>query len=148
MLMEEILLGIMCVQALSDDLHYRSIGNSFYANHLLADRVKDGLDKTVDAIKEVYFLGELKSEPPSTDYLMEQAAKMVSATRKTASEGETDSNNALIASLMLGIDLLAKNIELFKKENVNLMSGTVALLDGLSQSMLLSYGLLNRNLLY
>lgn len=144
MLMEEIIVGIMCVQALADDLHYRSYGSSFYSNHLLADRVKDGLDKTIDAIKEVYYLGEIKSEPPGTDYLMEDASKKVAEVRNTASEEIADSNQTLVLSLLLGIELLTKNVEMFKKENENLMSGTVALLDGLSQSMLLSFGLLNK----
>ena len=50
--MNEVLSMIVAVQILCDDLHYRSKGNSFYALHLLADRVKDGLDKDLDDFLE------------------------------------------------------------------------------------------------
>ena len=148
MLMDEILVSVMSVQALADDLHYRSSGKNFYALHLLADRVKENLNDTIDGIKEVYFLGEIKSEPPSTDYLMLKTSKNAATVRNAATEGiDADHDLALVLAVKLATDLVIKNIEMFKKENQNLLSGTVALLDGLSQSMILANALLDRTAL-
>ena len=135
--MEDLIAMIMCVQILADDLHYRSRGTEFYSHHLLADRVKDGLDKQIDAIKESYWLGELRVVPPTTDRLM-SAACSFSAAHREGSKGKS-----LVGVLLGAVNDLVHRIEQVKA-NENPMSGTTAILDGVSQSMLVALGLLDR----
>ena len=139
--MNELLEMIVCVEILANDLHYESDGIAFYANHLLADRVKEDLDKTLDGLREAYWLGELKVAPPPTDDTYQGAIELARGIRGSYSGG--DRNEALVIRLREVADLLLKKIEEIKRGDP-LLSGTVAILDGLSTHMQTMYGLLDR----
>lgn len=144
--MEKIITGAMCVIALADDLHYGSSGVGFYSDHLLADRVKDGIDKAIDALKEAYYMGEMKTVPPLTSDLMVRAAGETDEVRaKLDGTSAATANEVFLMRLNYAADTLVHRIEDVKKTN-QLCSGTVAILDGISQSMLVAVALTERRL--
>lgn len=139
--MNELLEMIVCVLILSDDLHYESQGLSFYGNHLLADKIKEDMDKTIDSLREAYWLGELKTLPPSTDDTYKGAIEKSKNIRNSI--GADNRDYQLVYRLKEAIDILLKKIEEIKRGEP-LLSGTVAVLDGLSTHMQTMYGLLER----
>ena len=145
--MEELISMMICVQILADDLHYRSHNLNFYANHLLADRVKDGLDSDIDALKESYWLGELKGVPPHDERFMEKGIELAKAIRGQAfTEGNESNSFGLMFCVRDAADKIIHKIEEMKRTE-EFMSGTVALLDGISQKMLVAYGLIDRSVI-
>lgn len=140
--MNELLEMIVCVQILADDLHYRASGAAFYGVHLLADKAKDGLDSALDNIREAYWLGELKTLPPATDDTYSGAVARARAIRESYQSGEEETK-ALAIRLREATGLVANMIETLKREG-QMLSGTVAILDGISTQMQVAYGLLDR----
>jgi len=145
--MNEVLSMIVAVQILCDDLHYRSKGNSFYALHLLADRVKDGLDKDLDALREAYYLGEKNIEPPCTCEIFRAGIAKVDAIRQNIVCDGVDMNKCLVLRLKDAVHILFCYIETIKgASNDGIMtSGTVSILDGIASKMLVAHGLLDRS---
>lgn len=126
------LLALMClVDWLANDLHYRSRGRGFYEKHLLADRVRDLGDD--DAIKEAYWLGFRKQNPPAD---AEIAGMAVVAYNKMS---KYDSLQALCNAFGLVTDI----VEECKREQ-GLPAGVHAILDGISEKAL-TYGFLVRS---
>ena len=74
--MERILIYLTAVAGLAKDLHYTLSGESFYGNHLLMDRIYDGLYDFVDEIKENYFM-YLGLDVPKSKDVFEQAAELL-----------------------------------------------------------------------
>lgn len=138
--MNELLSMLVATQVLSHDLHYQSKGKSFYALHILADLCKDGLDGTMDQIREAYYMGELKTLPPCDCEIFEKAIEMVRNNRQQI--GGEDKNLALILRLRAMCGTVIGKIEELKKEQ--LLSGTVSILDGISAKMQTNYALLDR----
>lgn len=144
--MNEVLVMIEAIKILCDDLHYRSKGNSFYALHLLADKVKDGLDETLDELREAYYLGEKTVEPPCTCEILANAISRVDAIRKNIVCDGIDMNKCLVIRLKDAVHNLFCYIETVKEtEKSNMTSGTVSIIDGLSAKMLTAHGLLDRS---
>lgn len=141
--MNELLAMIGSVKFLAHDLHYRSKGMSFYALHILADRCLKGLDEDMDSIREVYFMGEMKTLPP-TD--IDTFEKSIAYTRQVMStDGEFDSvdlNKILVLRLRLICEMALAKIEELKEPN-DLASGTVAVLDGIAVKLQTNYALLD-----
>lgn len=54
--MERLLVLLTAIAGLSKDIHYNSFGDYFYSDHLLMDRIYDGLYDLVDEIQEKYFM--------------------------------------------------------------------------------------------
>lgn len=147
--MNEILAYIVAIQILADDLHYESKGPAFYSLHLLADRVKEGLNEDIDALKESFYLGELRAIPPKTDETYAEANALVYNIRQSIKiDGTISSDNVIGHRLKNALNLLTHKIEDLKNREENLMSGTVAILDGISQKMLIASGLLERTLTF
>ena len=139
--MDEILEYIVCVGILADDLHYRSSGDSFYANHLLADTIKKPLDGFMDDLREIYWLGELYALPPQTDVTYQNASMKAQSIRLRAAS--SDRNLGL--SVKDALNVLIHSIENIKKEGA-LISGTVSVLDGICAHAQKMCGLLDRML--
>jgi len=99
------LLGIMlAVKWLCLQLHYESNGASFYALHLLADRIKDGIDGKMDSLRESYFLGFMNKLPP-------HEWETADIAKKYCSGGETTSNDELIKKVWSALDMGIHAIE-------------------------------------
>lgn len=144
--MNEVLSMIVAVQILCDDLHYRAKGNCFYALHLLADRVKAGLDQDLDALREAYYLGEKTVEPPCTCEIYRIAISKVDAIRQNIVCDGVDMNKCLVLRLKDAVHNLFCYIEMAKEAaKTEFTSGTVSILDGISAKMLVAHGLLDRS---
>ena len=61
--MEKLLKTISATAMVAKDLHYKAHGKPFLANHELADMVAE-IEKHKDTINEIYYMGELQSNPP------------------------------------------------------------------------------------
>lgn len=147
--MKDILAQIIAVKILSEELHYHSKGCCFYALHLLADRVKDGLDSDMDALRESYYMGQLVSEVPCTCELYEAGIKIVRDLWQQVSGEGVSENKRLVLLLRNAVHTLFCQIEETKGNTASepLCSGVVAILDGVSQKMLIAHGLLDRTAL-
>lgn len=146
--MYELLARLYAVQILADDLHYRSEGLAFYALHLLADRVKDGIADDIDSLRETFFMGEMKVNPPQTSESMKEAAEIAKAISNDTNGADT--NHTLVFRLRDAVNSVIHIIETIKRGAGNgegaivIYSGTAAVLDGISQKMMVAYALLDR----
>lgn len=71
----ELLKTLYLIRFYAKDIHYSAKGDSFYGDHLLADRVFDDLDNIIDDINENLYLGFEHNAPTSKEVLkaVEQA---------------------------------------------------------------------------
>jgi DNA-binding ferritin-like protein len=60
---------LVAIQNFCKDIHYTCHGEAFFAKHLLADRVYDGIDDFLDELKETALLGSDDRPLPSPQYL-------------------------------------------------------------------------------
>ena len=67
--MKELLSMITAIEYYLKSIHYRSKGESFWSDHIFADKLIDDLDGVTDSINEVCFLGEGLDAPLSADVL-------------------------------------------------------------------------------
>ena len=74
--MEELLILLIAIQRTAKDIHYFAKGAEFWSDHLLADKVYDGLEGFMDEIQEGYFMGEELATIPQK-MLYERACKMM-----------------------------------------------------------------------
>ena len=134
--MKELLSIIECVEWAAKDLHYRAHDEWFYSLHLLADKMDFGTAE--DDLKEAYFLGYHETLPPTEKEIAELA---------TARMAETPKDNlSLIKALH---DMAADGIAFVEqaKREAGLPGGVHAILDGVSQTMLVVKGLAWRSML-
>lgn len=61
---------LYCIRFFAKDIHYTAKGDSFYSDHLLADRIIDGLDDFIDDINENLYLGFEEKAPTSAEVLL------------------------------------------------------------------------------
>ena len=74
--MKTILSQIEAATMLARDWHYNASGLSFYAEHLLADKVAEIGDHS-DKLIETYYLGERETVPPAAGDITRGASLMV-----------------------------------------------------------------------
>ena len=74
--MERLLIYLTAIAGLSKDIHYGSYGDYFYPDHLLMDRIYDGLYDLVDEIQEKYFMYN-NLEAISSKKIFETASSML-----------------------------------------------------------------------
>ena len=137
--MLDVMIAVAIVEWIAKDMHYRSCDEWFYALHLLADKVNFG--NSVDDLKEAYYLGAKESLPPTEEQIVKAAIEK--ANLDTASMDNRQLIEALAASCADGIYA----IEEAKREPA-LVAGVHAILDGISQKMLVVKGLCWRTLSY
>ena len=70
MQIEETIVYLFAIQAYAKNVHYRSKGDAFYAMHLLADKVQEGIQKHIDTIIETCIL-PYGLPLPITEYWLE-----------------------------------------------------------------------------
>ena len=61
----DLLKVLYCIKFFAKDIHYAAKGDLFYSDHLLADRVIDGIDDFIDDINENLYLGFEEEAPIS-----------------------------------------------------------------------------------
>ena len=74
--MFKLLVYLIAIAHTAKDIHYHTGGDKFWGDHLLADRIHDGLDDLIDEINENYYLGK-EEEAPQQTRLLEEAAELV-----------------------------------------------------------------------
>mgnify|MGYP003295702067 CR=1 FL=1 len=68
-MINSIIKQIIAIREFAKDIHYTCHGDSFYAKHLLADRVYNDLEPYIDQLKESCLLGEQQKPLASLIYL-------------------------------------------------------------------------------
>ena len=121
--MIDVLVMIEVVKWLARDLHYKFQGPTFYANHLLADRVKD-FGSADDDLKEGYWLGCLDTTPPDDKDIAELAT--------TTYNEIINAKPCLLTKLLEGLDRLDNSVGEAKKD-ASLNGGVHAILDDISK---------------
>lgn len=76
--MKDILVLLIAIQRTAKDVHYHAFGKDFWGNHLLADRIYDGLEDLMDEIQENYFLGHEEEAVPQKVLYEEASRRMTS----------------------------------------------------------------------
>ena len=74
--MLNILIYLLAIQKTAKGIHYLCKGSNFWADHLLADKVQDGLDDFMDEIQEIAFLGK-EQDAPQPFTVLSNAGAMV-----------------------------------------------------------------------
>lgn len=134
--MIDVIVQIEIIKWIAKDMHYRANDEWFYALHLLADKIDFG--NAEDDLKEAYFLGMKEQLPPTEGEIHRRAAEKIEDTR-------AKSNMELIESLRVACENGLYAIEEAKNE-VGLFAGVHAILDGISQNLLVVKGLCWRSL--
>lgn len=119
------------------DMHYRCKGKPFYGLHELADLVYE-VEHETDQIAEIYFLGERGIEPPRMTDVCSAAASLLVLYPRNDKYFIGGTMNACLQAM--------HKIEDIKKNFPDLKSGTVAVLDAISQHCLLAIGLLDQTM--
>ena len=65
----ELLKDIYVIRFYSKDIHYNCKSENFWGDHLLADKVFDGLDEFIDQINETIYMGYGHLPPSSKEVL-------------------------------------------------------------------------------
>lgn len=128
--MKTMLAQINAAKMIALDWHYTAKGASFYAEHLLADKVAEGWP--LDDLTETYYLGEVAKEPPSQAEIVTEALQIVKAR-----DGMTRP-----AALQEVLKLAAAHAEELARGRISL--GVKSLLDAVSQRCYQSIGLIER----
>lgn len=74
--MEELLVLLIVIQRVAKETHYRAVGENFWSDHLLADRIFEGLEDLMDEIQENYFMGEEEANPTQKRIYTEASSMM------------------------------------------------------------------------
>ena len=67
--MFNILVYLLAIQKTAKGIHYLCKNSSFYSDHLLADKIQDGLDDFMDDIQEICYLGHNEDAPQPSSVL-------------------------------------------------------------------------------
>lgn len=119
------------------DMHYRCKGKPFYGLHELADLVWE-VNHETDQIAEIYFMGERGINPPR------MADVCIAAANLPVNYPSND--KYFIGGTMDACLQTMHKIEDIKNRFPELKSGTVAILDSISQQCLLRIGLLDQTM--
>lgn len=71
---------LMAISHYAKDIHYNCPGDSFYSNHLFADRIFENIGEYIDSLKEVCLLGHKIKPLASAEYLKQAASLIPSET--------------------------------------------------------------------
>lgn len=135
--MNDVLVNMMAVKFLANDLHYMSKGSSFYALHLLADKIDFG--SLGDELKETYYL-PLGNIPPRDVVIAAQVCNKIT-------DVEPTSNIQLLSRISYALDELIVSIQTVKSSCSNLYAGVQSVLDSIQQKSLVFKALVDRTLM-
>lgn len=135
--MAELMAHLKVIGMCAKDVHYRCKGKSFYGLHQLADLIWD-INRETDQIAEIYFMGERGIPPPRMHEVFARAVSIPVLYPR---------NDKYFIGGLMNISLQTMHkIEAIKHNYPDLKSGTVAVLDQISQQCLLNIGLLDQTL--
>lgn len=133
--MENIIINLEVIKALSKDLHYILKGQNFYGNHLLMDRIQEDMQGFIDDIKENYFMFRGWDVPLNKD-IFSKVADILSDIQK-------DSNIPTINELTIQLKNTIYFIESYIRDNEDeLTAGDMDLLGRISSNLQKSFGLI------
>lgn len=135
--MEKLLKTISATAMVAKDLHYKAHGKPFLANHELADMVAE-IEKHKDTINEIYYMGELQSNPPLSMVICGGGVEIV---RGLYGEGMAVEEDTLIGDLHSLCQQVADAVESVK-DGTGIKSGTQAVLDEISKDAMQCAGFL------
>ena len=135
--MFQVLCYLIAIQRQAKEIHYHAKGECFWSNHLLADRIYDGIDDLIDEIQENYYLGR-EGEAPSQKELLIGASECV----KEASGDIKKDFDGLDAIIMACI----AQIETIIHENKELTAGDNDLLGRICSDLQKKHGFIVRRL--
>lgn len=135
--MEKLLKTISATAMVAKDLHYKAHGKPFLANHELADMVAE-MEKHKDTINEIYYMGELQSNPPLSMVICGSGVEIV---RGLYGDGMEVNEDTLIGYLHSLCQQVAEAVETVK-EGTEIKSGTQSALDEISKDALQCAGFL------
>ena len=133
--MKMLLANIETAKMLAADWHYTAAGFPFYALHLLAEKVADPFDALVDELKEVYYLGEKKSVPPTAGEITEAAL----------AEYNSVMGASLLHKLSTALGVLSAHAEELSRSG-EYSIGTKSILDSISAAAYRGIGLIERTI--
>lgn len=129
---------LLAIYHYAKDIHYSAKGESFYAIHLLMDRIAEDIHGQIDSINEVCYLGKGHVAPSSKDIMKkayENMPELWSDTKENIGELEH-----LIGGTVENI------LEMIENGTDNMTSAEASLLDEIAQSLMLKKGLITRSL--
>lgn len=133
--MKILLAQMTAAKMIALDWHYTASGASFYAEHLLAEKIADSLgDSLRDKIIETHYLGETRTVPPTSGEIVGEALRIYEGQK--ADDPKPVALSSLLAVAAAHAEELARN--------GRLSIGTKSLLDEVSQSAYQSIGLIER----
>ena len=134
--MENIICYLIAIKRWAKEIHYRSKGDGFWGNHLLSDRVVDGLDDFVDEIQENYYLGHGEEVPLQKNILL-GAANLI--------EQATTEKDMFIKLDMLIIGCLTE-LQMIDENNHELSLGDKDLMGRISSDLQKKHGFIWRRI--
>ena len=135
--MADLMAHLKCIGMCAKDMHYRCKGKAFYGLHQLGDLTWQLSDET-DKIAEIYFMGERGITPPRMKDVCAKAVRI---------EVAYPSDDKYFIGGLMNICLQTMHkVEGIKNRFKDLKSGTVAVLDQISQNCLLNIGLLDQTM--
>ena len=96
----QLIVYLMAIQNYAKDIHYSVYGESFYGQHLFADRIFDPLNDYIDSIKENCLLFEQK-EPLSGKEYLAQASVIIPEKAQSPAKNWDNMRELHIATLIL-----------------------------------------------
>lgn len=121
---DKLIILLMVINHYAKDLHYNCKGDSFYGNHIFADKLGN-FDEQIDLLKEVCLLGH-KLEPLKSSIYMSEASKLI----------PSENNFKKMHELCLKVLTLIEEME-------NLSKGDENLIGAIAQDVQQNLGLLN-----
>lgn len=73
---DRLIVLLVAIENAAKDIHYTCSGSNFYGNHLLADRIGDGIDDFLDQLKETCLLGH-NLQPLLSAIYLKQASDII-----------------------------------------------------------------------
>lgn len=121
---------MLAIANYAKDIHYTCHGEAFYAKHLLADRIYDGLYDFIDLLKETCLLGNEIEPLPSGEYL----SRATSLIKPITDNDKTNFDNMK--------DLLVDALAIMD-EMKDMTRAESSLIDNISQDLQQKLGLIN-----
>lgn len=104
--MDEVISYLIAICRTAKGIHYKALGDKFYSDHLMCDRICDGLDDFVDEIFENYYLGK-EEEAPEQKQVMEDAFHLIPVLDEDI-EKDFNMLDELIVECLTEIQMLTK----------------------------------------
>ena len=126
----ELIGRLSAIRAFSKDIHYSTTGCSSYGDHLLADRIADGIQDSLDKIKENILLGNKQKVLSSKEY-----HKIADRHIPDITDNDTTDNFKKLHKLI--VDTQARI------NRISLDSSDKSLIDGIGEELKNKTGILN-----